>query len=222
MKVQNMSEPISGTAVGVAGWKIIGGLAGMGAIGAGLAAFVVMSMTKPKDETEWRVALASTLVGSIGSGAALVRYLGIQKWVEDPVGLVAMLAVVFTCGLLAWAFVRALFAYLNKRKDADLMEIVKEAKEVIDGARRHETVRGLPRVGAQCRGLSPAGLPVPGRDPDDRCWPHPRSEARRPLLRPAGRPMAYAGLGGSRPGGRDACQGAPQSGPIRRVDVVRV
>lgn len=50
MKVHKMSEPISGTAAGVAGWKIIGGLAGMGAIGAGLASFVVMNMTRPKSE----------------------------------------------------------------------------------------------------------------------------------------------------------------------------
>jgi len=97
-----MSEPISGTAAGVAGWKIIGGLAGMGAIGGGLATFVVMSMTKPKSDQEWRVALICTLVGSIGGGAALVRYLGIQHWVQDPFGMVAMLAVVFTCGLPAW------------------------------------------------------------------------------------------------------------------------
>jgi hypothetical protein len=130
MKVQNMSEPITGAA-GVAGWKLLGGLAGMGAIGAGLAAFVVMSMTKPKDEKEWRVALASTLVGSIGGGATLVRYLGIQKWVEDPVGLVAMLAVVFACGLPAWALVRALFAYLNKRRDADITEIIRDVKEIV-------------------------------------------------------------------------------------------
>jgi hypothetical protein len=135
MKVQNMSEPISGTAAGVAGWKLLGGLAGMGAIGAGLAAFVVMSMTKPHDEREWRVALASTLVGSIGGGAALVRYLGIQKWVEDPVGLVAMLAVVFACGLPAWALVRWLFAFLNKRRDADLLDVAQEigkgVKEIV-------------------------------------------------------------------------------------------
>jgi len=126
-----MSEPISGTAAGVAGWKIIGGLAGMGAIGAGLAAFVVMSMTKPKSDQEWRVALVSTLVGSIGGGACLVRYLGIQHWGEDLFGIVAMLALVFACGLPAWALVRALFKYLDKHKDADLAEIVKDVKEVI-------------------------------------------------------------------------------------------
>ena len=131
MKEKSMSEPISSTAAGVAGWKIIGGLAGMGAIGAGLAAFVVMSMTKPKSDQEWRVALVSTLVGSIGGGACLVRYLGIQHWAEDIFGMVAMLALVFACGLPAWAVVRALFKYLDKHKDADLAAIVKDVKEVL-------------------------------------------------------------------------------------------
>lgn len=126
-----MSEPISTSAGGVAAWKLLGGLAGMGAIGAGLAAFVVMAMTKPKDEQEWRVALACTLVGSIGGGAALVRWLGIQHWAQDPFGLVAMLAIVFTCGLPAWALVRALFIFINKRKDAGLDQIVKDVKEMV-------------------------------------------------------------------------------------------
>lgn len=129
MKEQSMSEPISGTAAGVAGWKVIGGLAGMGAIGAGLAAFVVMAMTKPKSDQEWRVALVSTLVGSIGGGAGLVRYLGIQNWAQDLFGIVAMLALSFACGLPAWALVRALFVYLDKRRDADLVEIAKEVRE---------------------------------------------------------------------------------------------
>lgn len=131
MKEQKMSEPFSGTAAGVAGWKIIGGLAGMGAIGAGLAAFVVMAMTKPKSDQEWRVALVCTLVGSIGGGATLVRYLGIQHWVEDTFGMISMLAVVFACGLPAWAVVRALFLFLEKRKGADLAEIVRDVKEVL-------------------------------------------------------------------------------------------
>ena len=126
-----MSEPFSGTAAGVAGWKILGGLAGMGAIGAGLAAFVVMAMTKPKSDQEWRVALVCTLVGSIGGGAALVRYLGIQHWVQDPFGMVAMLAVVFSCGLPAWALVRAVFIFIDKHRDADIVEIVKDVKEMV-------------------------------------------------------------------------------------------
>lgn len=131
MKENEMSEPISGTAAGVAGWKIIGGLAGMGAIGAGPAAFVVMSMTKPKDEKEWRVALACTLVSSIGGGSALVRWLGFQHWVEDPFGMIAMLMFAFACGLPGWALVRALFKYLDQKKDAGIDEIVKDAKEMI-------------------------------------------------------------------------------------------
>jgi hypothetical protein len=126
-----MSEPISGAAAGVAGWKLLTSLAGMGAIGAGLAAVVVMTMSHPKDAKEWRVALISTVVGSVGGGACLVRYLGIQKWADDPFGLVAMIAIVFACGLPAWAIVRALFAYLNKRRDADITEIIADGAQVV-------------------------------------------------------------------------------------------
>jgi len=126
-----MSEPISTVAGGGVAWKLIGGLAGMGAIGAGLAAFVVMSLTKPKTDAEWRVALICTLVSSIGGGSALVRWLGFQHWVEDPFGMIAMLAFAFACGLPGWALVRALFKYLDKRKDADLAEIVKDVKGVL-------------------------------------------------------------------------------------------
>jgi hypothetical protein len=131
MKVNQMSEPISGAAAGVAGWKIIGGLAGMGAVGASLATFVVMSMTKPKTEQEWRVALACTLVGSIGGGSALVRYLGIQRWIEDPFGMVAMMMIAFACGLPAWLIIRALFLYIDKRRDADITQIIADGAQVV-------------------------------------------------------------------------------------------
>ena len=126
-----MSEPLSGAAAGAAGWKIIGGLAGMGAIGAGLAAFVVMAMTKPKTDQEWRVALACTFVGSIGGGACLIMYLGVQHWSESLMGLLAQGGLMFFCGLPAWGLVRAWFKFLEKRKDADLAEIVRDVKEVI-------------------------------------------------------------------------------------------
>lgn len=126
-----MSEPISGTAAGFAGWKALTALASSGAVGAGLAAVVVMSMTRPKSDQEWRVAIISTVVGSLGGGACLVRYLGIQHWADDPIGLVALLCVVFACGLPAWALVRALFRYLDKNKDADILQMVKDAKDII-------------------------------------------------------------------------------------------
>jgi hypothetical protein len=131
MKAQNMSEPISGAAAGVFGFKALGGLAGVGSVGAGLAAFVVMSMTKPKDDKEWRVALACTIVGSISGGSALVQYLSIQHWSQSPFGLCALFGLAFACGLPAWALVRALFKWIEKRRDADLLELAQEVKKVL-------------------------------------------------------------------------------------------
>lgn len=125
-----MSEPISGAAAGAAGMKIIGGLVGMG-IGAGLASFVVMAMTPPSSRKEWRVALACTVVGSIAGGAALIKYLGIEHWSDDLLGQIAQGGFMFTCGLPAWVIVRALFKFIDKRRDADLVDLVKDVREII-------------------------------------------------------------------------------------------
>lgn len=124
-----MSEPLSTGAAGAFTWKAITSLASTGAVGAALAAIVVMSMTPPQSKKEWRVGITSTVVGSIGGGAILVRYLGIQHWAEDPIGLIALLCVIFTCGLPAWAIVRALFRYLDKHKDDDLVEMAEDVKK---------------------------------------------------------------------------------------------
>jgi hypothetical protein len=126
-----MSESITGAAAGAAGINALGGLAGIGAVGAGLAAIVVMSMTKPSDEREWRVALVSTVVSSIGGGAAVVQWLGLQHWAQNPFGLAGLFGLAFGCGLPGWALVRALFKYLDKRKDADIVDLVKEVKEAL-------------------------------------------------------------------------------------------
>lgn len=125
-----MSEPLSTSAAGVAGWKILGGLAGTG-IGAGLAAFVVMAMTKPRTDQEWRVALACTLAGSIGGGAALISWLGIQRWANDVFGLVGMFGIAFACGLPAWLIIRALFIYIDKRRDADITQIIADGAQTV-------------------------------------------------------------------------------------------
>ena len=45
-----MSEPTS-TGAGILGWKLIGGLAGLGAIGSGLAAIVVMCIMTDRKST---------------------------------------------------------------------------------------------------------------------------------------------------------------------------
>jgi len=126
-----MSEPISTGAAGVFGWKVLGGLAGVSGIGAGLAAYVVMTMTKPKDDKEWHVALLCTLIGSFCGGPAVVMHLGIQHWIFEPFGLMGILGICFACGLPAWLLVRSLFAYIEKRKGASIDEIIHDVKEII-------------------------------------------------------------------------------------------
>lgn len=131
----DMSEPASGAAAGLAGWKLIGGLAGLGAIGAGLATVVVMCMTPPKSKREWAVALVSTVMGSIGGGAGVIQYWSLQHWAYTPFGLVSMLGLVFACGLPGWAIVRWLFNFTEKRRNADIAEIVSEVRQHVAGAK---------------------------------------------------------------------------------------
>jgi len=135
MKANQMSEPISGAAASAAGLKVLGGLAAGSGIAAGLASVVVMSMTHPQDAREWRVALISTVVSSIGGGCALIRYLGIQDWASDTLGLIGLGGIMFAAGLPGWALVRWLFAFLNKRRDADLLDVAQElgkgVKEIV-------------------------------------------------------------------------------------------
>ena len=131
MKVNQMSEPITTGAAGAIGWAKIGGLAGVSGIGAGLATYVVMTMTKPKTDQEWHVALITTIIGSICGGSALASYMGWQSWADTFIGLMGLMGVCFACGLPSWLIVRALFAYIDKKRDADIAEIVKDVKEMI-------------------------------------------------------------------------------------------
>jgi hypothetical protein len=124
----SMTEPASGAAAGAFGWKLIGGLAGMGAIGAGLATLVVMCMTRPRDDREWAVALASTVSSSLFGGAALVRWLDLQHWLQDPIGAVGLIGFVFFCGLPGWAIVRWIFNYTKHREDKDIVDIADEVR----------------------------------------------------------------------------------------------
>lgn len=105
--------------------------AGGAGVGAGLAAFVVMCMTKPKDDQEWAVALACTLVASLGGGSAAIMYWDLQHWLYSYVGAVAILGLVFACGLPGWLLVRALFLWMNKRKDRDFAELAQEVAQQV-------------------------------------------------------------------------------------------
>lgn len=110
------------------GGKTAIGLAGGTAIGAGLAALVVMCMTTPRSPREWAVGLISTVMGSVCGGAAVVQHFGLQDWARDYVGLVALIGVVFACGLPAWAIVRWVFNWIEKRQGKDIGEVFQDAK----------------------------------------------------------------------------------------------
>lgn len=131
MKANDMSEPISSAAGAAAGWKILGGVAGAGAAGAALAAFVVMCLTPPRSKKEWAVGLICTLVSSFGGGAYLIMRLQLQAWVHEPIGLVAFLGVAFAAGLPGWALVRLLFNYIERRRNADIVEVAKEVQGML-------------------------------------------------------------------------------------------
>jgi len=130
-----MSEPITSSVAGAAGWKLLGGAATAGAIGAGLASIVVMCITTPRSPREWAVGLTSTVVGSIAGGSAVIMKFGLQSWAHDPFGLVAMLGLVFACGLPAWSIVRWAFNWIEKRKDKDLAEVVQDARDAVAGVK---------------------------------------------------------------------------------------
>lgn len=122
-----MQETSTGAGA-VMGWKLLGSIASLGALGAALGTYVVMCLTQPKTQTEWRAALASSVVSSLAGGAALIKYLGLEHWVSDPFGIVAMLGISFACALPGWSLVRLLFAYLAKK--ATLKEVLDDLKEL--------------------------------------------------------------------------------------------
>lgn len=126
-----MAEPTSsGAAAGFAGWKLIGGAAGVVAGGAGLASVVVMLMTPPRSPREWAVGLISTVVCSIAGGSWLLHKLGMADLAQaGPTGLATLFGLCFACGLPGWAMVRALFTWLDKRKDKDLGELASDAAQ---------------------------------------------------------------------------------------------
>src|SRR5690606_34153617 len=121
------------SAGGVAVWKAVGGMAGMGAIGAGLATLVVMCILRPRTQSEWIVGVISTVVASISGGAAVIQHYELHHWANNPVGLVAMLGLAFACGLPGWAVVRWAFNFFDKRRKADIAEVVGEIQNLARG-----------------------------------------------------------------------------------------
>ncbi|WXL27747.1 hypothetical protein WG219_09970 [Ectopseudomonas mendocina] len=127
MRSNTMPEPTSAAAGGIALYK----LGVLGLLVALAAAIVVMAMTVPKTVREFTVALISTLMFSLGGGAGVIRWYELQHWANDQFGLIALLGLVFVCGLPGWVVVRAWFVYAEKRRTASLVEILRELKRAI-------------------------------------------------------------------------------------------
>ncbi|MDR3383756.1 MAG: hypothetical protein P4M03_25240 [Cupriavidus basilensis] len=53
---------------------------------------------------------------------------GLLAWVQNPVGLVAMIGVVFACGLPGWATVRWLFNVIERRRELTVTTMASLAK----------------------------------------------------------------------------------------------
>ena len=127
MRAKSMTEPASTAFGGIALYKL--GL--LGAFAAVLVTIVVMAMTLPKTAREFAVAMICTVVASLGGGAFLIRWFDLQHWANDDVGLVALAAVIFVCGLPAWVLVRGWFVYAELSKHMSLPDMIRELKAVV-------------------------------------------------------------------------------------------
>ena len=121
-----MTDPASSGAAGAAAFKAVGGASAVAAGGAGLAAVVVMLMTPPRSPREWAVGLISTVISSIGGGAAVIEHFGLQHWVNAPIGLCAMGGLIFAAGLPGWAIVRWVFNFIDRNRDAGIDDVAQK------------------------------------------------------------------------------------------------
>jgi hypothetical protein len=113
----------------------IQGATGSAIIAVTMATTIVMLLTPPRSKREWAVGLISTLMGSICGGAALVKYLGIESWVESTIGLIALGGLIFSCGLPAWAIVRWIFNYIGETRNESLKDVLIDGKNILAGVK---------------------------------------------------------------------------------------
>lgn len=129
MRAREMTEPASTAFGGIALYK----LGVLGACPAILVTIVVMAMTLPKTAREFVVAMICTVVSSICGGAFMIRWFDLQHYAHDDIGVIALAAVIFVCGLPAWVVVRGWFAYTEARKGRSLLELIREVREAVKG-----------------------------------------------------------------------------------------
>jgi hypothetical protein len=60
--------------------------------------------------------------------AALVKW-GLQEWITDILGMIALGGFFFICGILGWALVRWIFNFIDKQEGKAIVEVIKKVKK---------------------------------------------------------------------------------------------
>lgn len=126
-----MTEPVSSTGLAVA-IKLYG-LLTIITLAIVLTWLVVIMTRLPRTRSEWAVSLITTAIGSIAGGGFLVQHYELHTWANNLYGACAMGGLYFISGLPVWAIIRWTFNYINKREDANILDIIRETKKAIKG-----------------------------------------------------------------------------------------
>lgn len=133
-----MVEPTSTSAGGVALYKL--GVFGFVAM---LASVLVMSMTVPRSSRELVAALISTLTFSLLGGAVAIKQLGLESMVHgDMIDMMSLCALIFACGSPGWVLMRAVFNWTESRRDLEIDDLVKSAKNDIEAVKNSGKIDG--------------------------------------------------------------------------------
>lgn len=130
-----MTEPVTTTAATVSasgGAKVIGiSFLAIVALFVFCAVLIVLMMIQtPRNAKEWAIGIITTIVFSLGLGATTIRYFELTHWVSDWFGIVGLAFIIFMSGLPGWFIVRLIFNFMLKRKNSNLIEVVKELKDI--------------------------------------------------------------------------------------------
>ena len=133
-----MVEPTSTSAGGVALYKL--GVFGFVAM---LVSVLVMSMTVPRSSRELVAALISTLAFSLFGGAVVIKQLGLEGLAHgDMIDMMQLCALIFACGTPGWVIMRAVFNWSESRKDLEIDDLVRSAKNDIESVKNSGKIDG--------------------------------------------------------------------------------
>ncbi|SPL71733.1 hypothetical protein [Acinetobacter stercoris] len=128
-----MTEPVTTTAATVSasgGAKVIGiSFLAIVALSVFCAVLIVLMMIQtPRTPKEWAIGIITTIVFSLGLGATAIRYFELTHWITDWFGIVGLAFIIFMCGLPGWFIVRLIFNFMLKRKNSNVLDVIKEIK----------------------------------------------------------------------------------------------